>query len=1552
MRIHLLPVTIVATGLLSLLCFHSSYAQSPLQLPVYSGATPLNYVRVWNAKGPVSDANSLMNAGLLQVQQSTQYFDGLGRPLQTVVRKGSISTAGTAGSPADTANAFDLVTPVLYDEFGRQQYTFLSFAANTTGGNNAVSDGKFKVNPFEQQQTFLNNQYVDQGTDATYGYSQTVFEASPLNRVMEGFTPGTNWAGTATQTDEDNRHSTKQKYWVNTTADEVRIWEVTDAETGNWGSYSSTQVYPAGTLYKNVTLNENNKQVIEYKDKKGQIILKKAQLTAIVDAGGGSGHNGWLCNYFIYDDLGNIRCVIQPEGVSTMVNSNNWTLTTTLLNEQCFRYEYDGRLRQIIKKVPGAAEIFMVYDQRDRLVFMQDGILRTQNKWHTKLYDVLNRPVITGLISYSGSWAALQQIATQLTIVTEPGSEPTPNLPADLVLNGLTGSGTYLALNSILLEPDFENVDGAEILLELATDNGGTVGLPETSIDGVLVNYSPLPPNSLLDILTVSYYDNYEWANALNTSLKSFSSANANPYLHAASNSTFPYPQAVEASAATQGLVTGTKVKVLGSSPAQYLFALQHYDNEGRLIQTRSSNITGEIDVLTTQFSWGGLPVVTVQEHTKGNPNLHSATIVTQFSYDALNRLTKLEKKAGSSLVNNSVLPAAWATIVQNSYDAQGQTQIIKHGSKPGEQSTALISLDHTYNIRSWLTAINKDYLKGIQTTDRYFGMELGYDKNGFEGTYSPQFNGNISGMIWKNEGDQQKRKYDFSYDAVNRLTGALFGQYAGGAGTEAQYNTAAGVNFSVSNLQYDGNGNILSMRQMGLKGISSTLVDDLSYTYYEGTNRLKNVVDASNDAQTKLGDFRSSQLYLSELGGTKTIAAVDYSYDVAGNLVKDMNKDIDQADANGIEYNHLNLPTTIHVKNKGTIEYSYTATGVKLKKTVTDQNSSPAIITTTLYLNGIEYRNDTLVQISHEEGRIRFAPARESSCGPADARLVYDYYVKDHLGNVRMLLTEEESQDCYPAATVEPARVAAEKQLYNIVDSRIVARNSTGATETSLEEKVYRTHGGVSGEKTGLEMVLKVMSGDKVFIRGESFYNLTNGNSGSTLPMALADLLASFVGSSPVLGKGVTAGQISSLNNNAAQLGNFLNQNNPGSTTAKAAINWILLDEQFNYVAADLDAVQTGGGYKNHTKFINNPVNVSRSGYLYIYVSNESNLQVYFDNLQVTHNKSPILETTDYYPFGLTMAGISSKAAGGIENRKKFNGIEQTTELDLNQYDAFYRTMDPQTGRWWQIDPKPESALLLSPYVSMNNNPISLTDPLGDIIEYERERNKNDKKLDVSRRELRQFRRDIRDMRRNSASFNKMYKDMQRSSQKFVYKASSTQEGGNTAKPWDPDQNGVTTIKVNVRMSQNKVIQTTAHETGHGWRIAQGLDVQPEYQSLPSMPGIQGTDKDMAAYNRKRDWVVGENNIVRTEARKKGELGAMHISNIVMSELERSGNRKYENPIMETTYFGPAAVPAKSLFNNPTYEITQKDYINISPLTYYNQTIDIHHEHGVKPIQ
>ena len=179
--------------------------------------------------------------------------------------------------------------------------------------------------------------------------------------------------------------------------------------------------------------------------------------------------------------------------------------------------------------------------------------------------------------------------------------------------------------------------------------------------------------------------------------------------------------------------------------------------------------------------------------------------------------------------------------------------------------------------------------------------------------------------------------------------------------------------------------------------------------------------------------------------------------------------------------------------------------------------------------------------------------------------------------------------------------------------------------------------------------------------------------------------------------------------------------ENNETSITnqPKAYLNWILLDDQFNYVntypqsgaipVANFTAGTLGTpGYSG--------IPITKSGYLYIWVSNESqNWNVFFDNLAVQQRSGPITEETHYYPFGLTIAGISSRAPSSLENRRKFNdGTELNTDLDLNWYETDYRSYDPQIGRFHQIDELTEFDFNWSPYVYAHNNPILLNDPLG----------------------------------------------------------------------------------------------------------------------------------------------------------------------------------------------------------------------------------------------
>ncbi|HWJ29432.1 MAG TPA: RHS repeat-associated core domain-containing protein, partial [Flavisolibacter sp.] len=251
----------------------------------------------------------------------------------------------------------------------------------------------------------------------------------------------------------------------------------------------------------------------------------------------------------------------------------------------------------------------------------------------------------------------------------------------------------------------------------------------------------------------------------------------------------------------------------------------------------------------------------------------------------------------------------------------------------------------------------------------------------------------------------------------------------------------------------------------------------------------------------------------------------------------------------------------------------------------------------------------------------------------------------------------------------------------------------------------------------TGLGITVKVMSGDRIDIFGKSYSQSTNAG-GTNYSIPVLDLLKGlFNAPLSVAGSKGTADAVNSIPSINNDISNFLsNPNRPIGTNPRAAINWILLDEQFNYVDGNFSSVNPAGGYKDHTDLMNIPVN--KNGYLYVYCSNESPMAVYFDNLQVVHTRGQILEETHYYPFGLTMQGISSSAVafGNPGNKFKYNGKEEQRKefsdgSGLEWLDYGARMYDNQLGRWMTMDPLSEKYFSMTPFNYVLNNPIGFID-------------------------------------------------------------------------------------------------------------------------------------------------------------------------------------------------------------------------------------------------
>jgi hypothetical protein len=477
----------------------------------------------------------------------------------------------------------------------------------------------------------------------------------------------------------------------------------------------------------------------------------------------------------------------------------------------------------------------------------------------------------------------------------------------------------------------------------------------------------------------------------------------------------------------------------------------------------------------------------------------------------------------------------------------------------------------YDYNIRGWVLGANRDYINGTDNA-HWFGFELGYDKPGNiiagQSYAAPQYNGNISGSTWKAAGDGEKRKYDFGYDAANRLTGADFNQLTGGS-----FNKTAGLDFSVGNLGFDANGNILGMNQKGWKptgpatgGGGSGYIDQLRYSYEMAGNKLLGVYDTANDNSSKLGDFKYDPA--TKMGN-------DYSYDANGSMVQDNNKNI-----GNIVYNHLNLPQTITVTGKGSIEYQYDATGNKLKKTVKETGKPDK---TTEYISGFVYEDGQLQFTGHEEGRIRLVK-QYYLAGDSAWTLQYDYFLKDHLGNVRTVLTAQKDTARY-AASFETAQRPKEAALFaNIYETAfpISNINQTGLS-TSCEECILPPTGTAYpadnttvpnaftsrlnglGKRIGAAITLKVMAGDRVDLGTKVWYpeSAAQGNWDNVDPEDVLNSLVNTLG-----------GQAAGLSGTGGPLlggiTDFLDSHPESPDNEKeprAYLNWLLLDEQFNYV-------------------------------------------------------------------------------------------------------------------------------------------------------------------------------------------------------------------------------------------------------------------------------------------------------------------------------------------------------------------------------------------------
>ncbi len=661
-----------------------------LPVLVLGQSTNQNYVKTKVYK--TATTSSIATPSETQATQSITYFDGLGRPIQQVAHK-------------QAGNGNDLVTHIEYDAFGRQTKEYLPVVNGQTLNYHSL-DANSILSYYASPPSTVEA--------TTNPYSEKLFEASPLNRVLEQAAPGNDWA-----MDSAEKHTIRFDYQTNA-ANEVKLYKAFSEWKIEKGLYdisfvngSGTVFYEANQLYKTIVKNENWKPADghknttqEFKDKDGRVVMKRTYGTSKVN---NVTTQTWHETYYVYDQFGNLTYVIPPL-VEGAINDDK-------LKGLCYQYKYDYRNRLVEKKLPGKQWEFIVYDKLDRVVMT--GPARppfahlSKDGWLFTKYDDFDRVVMTGFIALSGS--AIVDHANRKTKQDERNAQ-TSNFNETRLASGTTPAASPGAANN------------------------------------PIHSYSNLSlPTSGYYVLTVNYYDDYSYTGA-----PTVPQTVGDGEVVFFNNTEKP-----------KGLPTGKWTRVLANTTTQASakkeLSYTFYDYKSRPIRTYVTNNLSTTSYIQTdvKYDFEGKILETITRH-KPSSDVAEITIRDYFTYSEQGRLLTHSNKVN----NNSI-----QLLADNTYNELGQLIGKKVGNTVG--STPLQEVDYYYNIRGWLKSINDINNLGTDL----FAFKLNYNEVENETNYEGKalYNGNIAETYWRTGKDDVKRKYGYFYDDLNRLTNAVY---------------------------------------------------------------------------------------------------------------------------------------------------------------------------------------------------------------------------------------------------------------------------------------------------------------------------------------------------------------------------------------------------------------------------------------------------------------------------------------------------------------------------------------------------------------------------------------------------------------------------------------------------------------------------------------------------------------------------------------------------------------------------------------------------------
>ncbi|RZJ72575.1 DUF6443 domain-containing protein [Flavobacterium sp.] len=559
-----------------------------------------------------------------------------------------------------------------------------------------------------------------------------------------------------------------------------------------------------------------------------------------------------------------------------------------------------------------------VFDQRNRLVEKK----LPGKQWEFIVYDKLDRIVATG-----PTFSPFPDLPNQQGwIITKYDKFNRPILTGWIAANFIASSRSALQ----------QQYDSDSVFSETKIGNG----TPST------VYSSNARPQNGYALLSVNYYDEYDFPQAPAIPTQILSDGSQSVY----------YNQVTR----PKGVLTGNWIRILETSIAHRAEVTSvFYDNKGRAVAEHKTNYLGGYTKTERKIDFSGKTTITEIRHKRSASASELFTKET-FIYTDQDRLL-----SGMHQIGASGTPQL---ISYNAYDALGSLDYKLVGGTSATGANRLQNVNYEYNVRGWLTAINREQAcDRCPPDDDLFRFEIKYQNpSNLHNDVKALYNGNISETYWKGTGSPVWRKYGYAYDGLNRLTMAHY---------QKVHETMPNGNYDEM-ISYDKNGNIETLYRKGdIDAANYPIeIDDLSYHYAPASNRLLDVGDSTADPS----GFKDE-------GDDLTM---DYDYDANGNMTKDDNKGI-----TSIRYNHLNLPVEINFSTGYKIQYTYNSSGAKVLKKVI-ASGSPIEVD---YLDGFQYKDAKLEFFPHAEGYVRNTLAN----GADNFNYVFQY--KDHLGNVRM---------------------------------------------------------------------------------------------------------------------------------------------------------------------------------------------------------------------------------------------------------------------------------------------------------------------------------------------------------------------------------------------------------------------------------------------------------------------------------------------------------------------------------------------------------------------